>query len=311
MRKLTRIAVIGTGTIGAGWAACFLSKGLTVTAYDPHRASLQALPQKIANAWAILSDLDPALPACPPEVTFADSLEQALEDAEFVQESGPEEERLKIDLFRRMDAAAPLDAVIASSSSSLLVSRLQSACIHPDRCLVGHPFNPPYLIPLVEIVRGPKTSTSTVTKAEAFYRQIGKRPLVLEKEIPGYIANRLQNALFKEAMHLIQSGAATADQVDKAVRYGPGLRWAFMGPFLTYALGGGTGMRRYFDIFGEEIESSWKDLGQPTMTNELREEVIEQANALFGKRCIEDVAVRRDAALVELLKTTSRIDLID
>lgn len=309
MNKLTKIAVIGTGTIGAGWAACFLANGLTVRAYDPSEENLSRLPETVARAWGILRQLDPSLPETAPEATLARSMEEALEDAEFVQESGPEREDIKIRLFSQMDAAAPPEAVIASSSSSLLVSRLQSACTHPGRCLVGHPFNPPYLIPLVEIVNGPETEAWATEKAERFYRQIGKQPLVLAKETPGYIANRLQNAVFKEAMHLVQAGVATIDDVDKAMRYGPGLRWAFMGPFLTYALGGGTGMRRYFEIFEEEITNSWNDLGQPRMTEELRETVIEQADAFFHERTVEDVAAMRDAALVELLKTTSKIKL--
>lgn len=311
MNELTKIAVIGTGTIGAGWTACFLANGLAVRAYDPSKESLARLPEAVAKAWRILRQLDPSLPETAPEIALAQSLEDAVEDAEFVQESGPEREETKIRLFAQMDAAAPPPAVIASSSSSLLVSRLQSACAHPERCLVGHPFNPPYLIPLVEIVTGPKTGAWATETAERFYRQIGKQPLVLAKEIPGYIANRLQNAVFREAMHLVQEGAATIDDVDKAMRYGPGLRWAFMGPFLTYALGGGTGMRRYFEIFEEEITNSWNDLGQPRMTEELRETVIEQADAVFRERTVEDVAGMRDAALVELLKTTSKIKLTD
>ncbi len=311
MKELTKIAVIGTGTIGAGWTACFLANGLTVRAYDPSEESLSRLPGAVAKAWGILRQLDPSLPETAPAASLAGSMEEALEDAEFVQESGPEREDIKVRLFSEMDAAAPPETVIASSSSSLLVSRLQSACAHPGRCLVGHPFNPPYLIPLVEIVNGPKTETWATEKAERFYQQIGKQPLVLAKEIPGYIANRLQNAVFKEAMHLVQAGVATIDDVDKAMRYGPGLRWAFMGPFLTYALGGGTGMRRYFEIFEEEITNSWNDLGQPRMTDELRETVIKQADAFFRERAVDDVAGMRDTALVELLKTTSRIKLTD
>lgn len=309
MNEIRTIAVVGTGTIGAGWAAYFLSRGLVVKAFDPNPGSLAQLPEKIAKAWPILRGLDGSVPERIPEIVIASSLTEALEGVDFVQESGPESEELKIRLFAEMDAAAPHMAIIASSSSSLLVSRLQSACTHPERCLVGHPFNPPYLIPLVEIVAGPKTAEWAVAKAEAFYRDIGKQPLVLAKEISGYIANRLQNAIFKEAMHLIQTGAATVEDVDNAVRFGPGLRWAFMGPFLTYALGGGTGMRRYFEIFEEEIATSWGELGQPTMTDELRETVIAQAETFFAKRSIGEVAARRDEALVNVLNAASALDL--
>ncbi|MCO5083112.1 MAG: 3-hydroxyacyl-CoA dehydrogenase NAD-binding domain-containing protein [Rhizobiaceae bacterium] len=311
MTGIKTIAVIGTGTIGAGWVAYFLSRGLAVRAFDPQPASLAQLPERIAQAWPALRQVEPSVSETIPDVVMASSLQEALADVDFVQESGPESEELKKRLFTEMDAAAAPSAIIASSSSSLLVSRLQSVCVRPERCLVGHPFNPPYLIPLVEIVAGPKTAPWAVEKAEAFYREIGKQPLVLAKEISGYIANRLQNAIFKEAMHLIQTGAATVEDVDDAVRYGPGLRWAFMGPFLTYALGGGTGMRRYFEIFAEEIATSWNELGQPEMTDELRETVIAQAEAFFAKRSPSEVASRRDTALVNVLKAASAIDLTD
>lgn len=309
MTDIKTIAVVGTGTIGAGWAAYFLSRGLHVRAFDPHPESLARLPERISAAWPVLRELDGSLSETIPEIILAASMGEALDGVDFVQESGPENEDLKITLFADMDAAAPPDAVIASSSSSLLVSRLQSACTRPERCLVGHPFNPPYLIPLVEIVAGPKTAGWAVERAETFYRAIGKQPLVLATEISGYIANRLQNAIFKESMHLIQTGAATVEDVDNAMRYGPGLRWAFMGPFLTYALGGGTGMRRYFEIFKEEIATSWNELGQPEMTDELRETVIAQAEAFFMKRSVAEVATRRDEALVNVLKAASALDI--
>lgn len=309
MTEIKTIAVVGAGTIGAGWAAYFLSRGLHVRAFDPQPESLARLPERISRVWPVLREVDGSVAETIPEITLAASMEEALADVDFVQESGPENEDLKIRLFAEMDRAAPPKAIIASSSSSLLVSRLQSACAHPERCLVGHPFNPPYLIPLVEIVAGPETAAWAVESAEKFYREIGKQPLVLAREISGYIANRLQNAVFKEAMHLIQTGTATVEDVDNAMRYGPGLRWAFMGPFLTYALGGGTGMQRYFEIFEEEIATSWNELGQPEMTDELRETVIAQAEAFFIKRPVAEVASRRDAALVNVLKATSVLDL--
>ncbi|WP_137391967.1 3-hydroxyacyl-CoA dehydrogenase NAD-binding domain-containing protein [Rhodoligotrophos defluvii] len=310
MKEIKTVAVIGTGTIGAGWVACFLSRGLAVRAFDPFPASLERLPQVVAAAWPILRALDATVPEAVPDFIMARCLADAIEGADFVQESGPESEALKIELFSEIDAAAPPSVVIASSSSSLLVSRLQSACAHPERCLVGHPFNPPYLVPLVEIVAGPRTAPWAVETAEQFYHAAGKQPLVLAKEITGYIANRLQNAVFREAMHLVQVGAATIQDIDDAVRYGPGLRWAFMGPFLTYALGGGMGgMRRYFEIFKEEIETSWDELGAPTLTDELRDTVIAQAEGFFRSRAVAEVVARRDQALVEVLKATRSVDL--
>ncbi len=310
MKDIKTVAVIGTGTIGAGWAALFLSKGYRVRAYDPSSQSLASLTGSIAKAWPILRKLYAAVPEIVPDVLLAGSLTEAVRGADFVQESGPESEELKIKLFSEMDAAADPATVIASSSSSLLVSRLQSACAHPERCLVGHPFNPPYLVPLVEIVAGPRTASWAVETAERFYRAAGKQPLVVAKEITGYIANRLQNAVFKEAMHLVQVGAATIHDIDAAVRYGPGLRWAFMGPFLTYALGGGQGgMKRYFEIFAEELETSWKELGEPTLTDDLRDIVIAQAEVFFKQRTLQDVAHRRDLALLDVVRAAANADL--
>ncbi|MCO5070739.1 MAG: 3-hydroxyacyl-CoA dehydrogenase NAD-binding domain-containing protein [Rhizobiaceae bacterium] len=310
MKDIKTVAVVGTGTIGAGWAAFFLSRGYCVRAYDPSPQSLASLRGSIAKAWPILRELDTSVPELIPDILLAGSLAEALEGADFVQESGPESEELKIKLFSEMDAAADPSTIIASSSSSLLVSRLQSACAHPERCLVGHPFNPPYLVPLVEIVAGPLTAPWAIETAESFYRAAGKQPLILAKEITGYIANRLQNAVFKEAMHLVQVGAATIHDIDAAVRYGPGLRWAFMGPFLTYALGGGQGgMKRYFEIFAEELETSWKDLGEPTITDDLRDTVIAQAEAFFKQRTIQDVAERRDLALLDVVRAAAKADL--
>lgn len=309
MNKKMHIAVIGAGTIGSGWIACFLAKGQTVSVFDPNPDTMGLVPKRLESVWPILKAMDSSIPDQIPDYRPAASLKDAVGSADFVQESGPENEELKTELLAQIDRAAPADAIIASSSSSLLISRLQSECARPERCLVGHPFNPPYLVPLVEIVASDINPASVVKQAEDFYLAMGKRPLVLAKEISGYIANRLQNAVFKEAMHLVAEGVATVTEIDAAMKYGPGLRWAFMGPFLTFALGGGTGgMQRYFDIFGDEIATSWRELGNPQLTPDLVETVIRQADEFFERRSIEDSIRWRDDALAQLCKLARLIE---
>lgn len=303
-----KIAVVGAGTIGSGWITSFLSRGQNVTVYDPNPEAMERVPGMIAQAWSILRSFDQTIPQDIPAYTMANSLEEAVKGADFVQESGPENEELKTELLSRIDAFAPPDAIIASSSSSLLVSRIQSKCVHPERCLVGHPFNPPYLIPLVEVVAGPANTPAIIRRTEDFYRAMGKQPLVLRKEISGYIANRLQNAVFKESLHLVAEGVASIAEIDAAMTYGPGLRWAFMGPFLTFALGGGKGgMRRYFEIFEEEITKSWQELGTPELTPELVETVIEQSAEFFENRSIDETILWRDQSLAQIRSLAQKI----
>ncbi|HEY6027694.1 MAG TPA: 3-hydroxyacyl-CoA dehydrogenase NAD-binding domain-containing protein, partial [Pseudolabrys sp.] len=235
-----RIAVIGTGTIGASWAAIFLARGLDVAASDPSPEGEAFARRFIANAWPTLDKLGwVALGASPDRFSFHMDPAAAAAGADFVQESGPEREDLKIKLFATIDAAAPPETVIASSSSGLLISRVTVECKHPERCVIGHPFNPPHLIPLVEVVGGTKTSRAAIDKAMAFYRAVGKHPILINKEVKGHVANRLQAALWREVVHLVAEGVVSVADADAAVAYGPGLRWALMGPSLTFHLAGG------------------------------------------------------------------------
>ena len=309
MDKTMHIAVIGAGTIGAGWLACFLAQGQRVSVFDPDPTSMRLVHERLESAWPVLQQMSANLPETIPDYRFATSLEEAVCGVDFVQESGPENEDLKTELLAQIDAEAPTDAIIASSSSSLLVSRLQSKCSHPGRCLVGHPFNPPYLIPLVEIVASSVNPPSIVRRAEDFYRAMGKQPLILSKEIPGYIANRLQNAVFRESMHLVAEGVASVAEIDAAMKHGPGLRWAIMGPFLTFALGGGTGgMQRYFDIFEEEMATSWRELGNPELTPELIKKIIRQSEDFFEQSSIEETVRWRDESLAQICKLAHHVD---
>lgn len=223
--KIRRIAIVGTGLVGAGWAAHFLAQGMDVVATDPAPNAERELAEFIDRVWPVLVELGLHQDASRERLRFTADLGDAVSGADFVQENGPERVELKIKLFAAMDAAAPAGAILASSSSGLTMSEIQSGCAHPDRCVIGHPFNPPYLIPLVEVVGGARTSADTIRRAMQFYVDCGKRPIHIRKEIQGHIANRLQAALWREAVHLVAEGAASVADVDAAVSWGPGLRW--------------------------------------------------------------------------------------
>jgi carnitine 3-dehydrogenase len=233
----------------------------------------------------------------------------AAADAQFVQESGPEREDVKIALFAELDAAAAPATLIASSSSGLLISRIQSRCRHPERCVLGHPFNPPHLIPLVEVVGGQKTSAAAVDETLAFYRQIGKHPIHIRKEVAGHVANRLQAALWREAVHLVASGVADVADVDAAITYGPGLRWPIFGPHLTFHLAGGVGgMEHFMKHLLVPMQSWWDDLGDPEMTPAVQRKIIDGVADEAAGRSIADLAAERDRCLIAVLDAVKRRD---
>jgi carnitine 3-dehydrogenase len=300
--SVRRVAVIGAGTIGASWAAYFLSRGLPVTAWDPRPDGEAFLRRFIAEAWPALSRLGLAADADPDRITVVRDPAAATVGAEFVQENGPEREDLKVDLFRTLDGAVPPEIVIASSSSGLLMSKIQEGCRHPGRCVVGHPFNPPHLIPLVEVVGGRKTSPDAVARAIAFYAQIGKAPIHVRKEVKGHIANRLQAALWREAVHLLADGVGSVADIDKAIAFGPGLRWAFMGPNTTFHLAGGEGgMAHFLEHLGTPMETWWADLGGPHLTPEIRKQIVDGVAEAVGGRTIPTLAAERDRRLLAIL----------
>ncbi|MFQ5786022.1 MAG: 3-hydroxyacyl-CoA dehydrogenase NAD-binding domain-containing protein, partial [Alphaproteobacteria bacterium] len=301
------VGVIGAGTIGAGWAALFLANGLAVDAWDPAPGAESRLRAFVAAAWPALERLGLKPGADPERLGFAPSPEAAVEGAGFVQESAPEREALKVELFARLDAAMMPEALLATSTSSLPVSRLQRACARPGRCVLGHPFNPPYLVPLVEVAGGEKTDPAAVEAAMGFYRALGKHPIRLEREIDSHIANRLQEALLREAVHLVAEGVGSVADVDAALAYGPGLRWALMGPFLTFHLAGGErGLGGFFEHFGPHVERNWQGLGAPRLTPELRRKLIAGVEAEAGGRPIVELAAARDACLVEMIEALAR-----
>ena len=301
--SIRRVAVVGTGTIGMSWAAAFLAHGLEVTASDPAPEAETRLRQFIDAAWPVLARLGP-IAATPPHqlLTFCADPETAVASAGFVQENAPERTAIKQELLARIDAVVPPEIVIASSSSGLLISDLQASCRHPGRVVIGHPFNPPHLIPLVEVVGGAQTAPATIERAMTFYTGIGKRPIHIRREVAGHVANRLQAALWREAVHLVAAGVASVADVDTAISEGPGLRWALMGPHLTFHLAGGAGgMAHFLAQLGPPLESWWDDLGSPSLTPAVRDALTEGVAAEAGGRDIATLAAERDRFLVDLL----------
>lgn len=299
------MALIGTGVIGSGWAARALANGLDVIAWDPAPGIERRLRAAVRNAWPALKVVGLRDGASPRRLTFAADLETAVKGADFVQESGPEEERLKRSLLAQIDRVAKPGVVIASSSSGLLPTRIQDRCGHPERVVIGHPFNPVYLLPLVEVVAGEQTNAVTVRRASGFYRSLGMRPLQVRREIEGYISDRLQEAIWREALHLIADGVATTKEIDDAIVYGPGLRWAFMGAFLSLHLAGGErGMRHALEQFGPTLKLPWTKLRAPELTPELFKRVVDGTTAQANGRSVKALERWRDEQLIRIMAVT-------
>ncbi len=298
-----RVAVVGTGVIGASWASHFLAHGLDVTATDPGPGAEERLRADVAAHWPVLERLGLAEGASPDRLTFTADAAEAVADADFVQENGPEREDVKHALFAVLDTAARPGVVLASSSSGLLPSVIARGCPqHPERVVIGHPFNPPHLIPLVEVVPGERTSVEAVEEAMAFYAAVGKRPIRLRQELPGHVANRLQAALWQEAYSLVERGVATVSDIDTAISQGPGLRWAVLGPFLNQHLSGGPGgIAHVLEHLGPPTERWWRDLGRVTLTPELVQQLVTGVDEELAGTDEADLVARRDAVLDALL----------
>lgn len=300
---IRKVALLGAGVIGAGWAARLVENGIDVAIADPDPEVRRKTEAVLANAERALRRLFPDPPKRRGTVAFADSVERAVDGADFIQESAPEREDLKRELLARAAAVAPAAVILATSTSGLLPSTLQADCRHPERVVVGHPFNPVYLLPLVEVCGGASTAAATVEAASAFYAGIGMHPLVVRNEIDGFIADRLLEALWREALHLVNDGVATTEEIDRAVCYGAGLRWAFMGTFGIYRLAGGeAGMRHFMAQFGPALKLPWTKLVAPELTDELIDRVSEQAEDQAAGRSVREMERTRDDALVAILK---------
>ncbi|HBP29146.1 MAG: 3-hydroxyacyl-CoA dehydrogenase NAD-binding domain-containing protein [Advenella sp.] len=307
-RNIKTIAIIGAGTIGSSWAALFLAHGYHVVVSDPAPDVQANTRTLIDSAWQTLRELGKVKnESFLDNLRFEADLPRALENVDFVQENAPEREDFKISLFAKMDALLPEHVIISSSSSGLLVSRMQSQCRYPQRCVLGHPFNPPHVIPLVEVVGGEQTSEDTIERTLQFYRAVGKHPIRLNKEIAGHIANRLQAAVWREVMHLVNENVASVQDIDAAMSKGPGLRWAIFGPQMVFDLAGGrAGLAHLIDHLQPAIETWMDDLGNPRMTPELRERMVQGTQQARQDKSFESLLRYRDSHLIDILKSLDK-----
>jgi 3-hydroxyacyl-CoA dehydrogenase len=294
MDAIKTVAVIGTGTIGASWAALFIGHGRDVVASDPGPDAEAKLRAFVARA---LPDARPDRPVPEGRLSFVATPEQAVANADLIQENAPEREELKAELIARLERAAPAHCIIASSTTAFPQSAIAAKAKDKARVIVAHPFNPPHLVPLVELV-GSTPDAPAVRKASEFYKSLGREPVILKKEAVGHLANRLQGALMREAMYCLEQGIADVEDIDRALRYGPGLRWAFMGAFETYHLAGGKGgIRHYFKHLGASQQQRWDALGTPKLTPEFEAKAIAGVEQMIGDRSVDDLEAARDRAL--------------
>jgi carnitine 3-dehydrogenase len=301
------VTCVGAGVIGGGWVAYFLARGYDVVAWDPAEDAEVRLRHLVDAAWPALTELGLVAGASIDRLTVEPDLAAACARTEFVQESAPEDLELKRALLADIDAVTPADVVIGSSTSGYAMSEMQVRCAHPERTVVGHPFNPPYLIPLVEVVGGTATDPDAVAWAADFYRHAGKSVITMEREVPGFIANRLQEALWREALHMVNAGEATVEQIDLSITDGPGLRWPIHGPMLTFHLAGGQGgMAHMLDHFGPSLQSPWTRLVAAELTPELRDAVVDGCDREAAGRSIDELVAERDRGVIAILRALGR-----
>ena len=303
------VACVGAGVIGGGWVAHFLGRGYQVVAWDPAPDAQAKLRELVASAWPALEQLGLAEGASQENLRVVDTLAEAVSGADFVQESAPERLDLKIDLLAEIDAATPAGVVIGSSTSGYSMSEMQVKAADPGRLVVGHPFNPPYLVPLVEVVGGELSEQWAVDRASDFYRLAGKSVISMDQELPGFIGNRIQEAAWREALHMVAEGEATVEQIDLAMTSGPGLRWAFFGPCLTFHLAGGEGgMAHMLDHFGPSLKSPWTRLEAPELTEELRDRMVEGTDEVVAGRSTAELIAQRDRRLIAVSRALEEVE---
>ncbi len=308
IEDVRNVTCVGAGPIGGGWTAHFLGRGYDVTCYMHDPSEEDALRRMLDTAWKCLEQIGLAGGALLDRLTCTSDLAEAVANADFVQESVPENIDLKQSVYEQLGDLVPADVVIASSTSGLSMTDIQAKCSTPERTVVAHPFNPPYLLPLVEMVGGEKTSPDALTWAAEFYTHTGKAPLIMTKEVPGFVATRIQEAVWREALHMVENGEATPEQIDIAMVNGPGPRWAFGGPFMTYHIGGGEGGMAYcLDQFGPALKLPWTRLEAPELTKELRDNLVDDSETRAAGRTFSDLSEERDAGLVAVAQAWKKI----
>src|ERR1700675_3638934 len=306
-KPIRRIAIVGTGVIGASWAAEFLARGFDVVATDPAQKAEANLRQYIDEAWKDLTSIGLSKGASRERLSFTTNMKEALSEADLVQENAPERPDFKIKLYAEMEEVAPVDSLFASSSSGITPSVIQSKCKHPERVVIGHPFNPPHIIPLAEVVGGKNTAPEPIRQAISLYASVVKKPIDVKKELPGPVANRFQAALYREMLYIIEQGILSVEDTDAAVSYGPGLRWGVMGQSLQWHLGGGAGgIKHFMDHLMDPLQGMMKVLGTPNITPELKQKVVDGVLREAGGRSVEQLAQDENRVLVGLLHLRSQ-----
>ncbi len=301
----TQTAVLGAGVIGASWTSLFLAAGKNVAVYDPSKSAETFVKEFISTAWPTLEKLGLTKNGNPDAVSFYSSAAESVEGAFFIQESVPERLAVKHEVFQQIENVIDPNSVVASSASGLTLSEMQGGWTHANRFVLGHPFNPPHLIPLVEVMGNEKTDESAVVLAEEFYQSIGKVTIRVNKERPGHVANRLQAAVWREALHLVKEGVASVEDVDKAMWAGPGLRWAAMGPNMLFHLGAGPGgMAEFCRRYTYSFNTWWNDLGTPHLDESGASLLVSGVEQEAGEFTMEQLSEQRDDLIVAMLQAT-------
>ncbi len=309
MNKIKNITVIGTGVIGTGWILRFLAFNKKVTAYDPSIKQKDYLKKELKRTKSSIEKLYNKKINIK-NLIFSSNIKDAVSKADLIQENVPERLELKKKVINQLSQFAPKNCIIASSSSGLLPSELQSNCIYPKRFIIAHPFNPVYILPLVEIVKGSKTSKIIMNEADKFYKNLHMKTLIVNKELPGFLSDRLQEALWREGLHIINDGYATTKDLDEAITYGPGMRWALMGTFLTFHLAGGEmGMKHMLDQFGPALKLPWTKLKSPNLNKKLKDKIITGTKKQSKNLSINKLSNMRDNFLIDLLNLKKKYRL--
>ncbi|MDG1015601.1 MAG: 3-hydroxyacyl-CoA dehydrogenase NAD-binding domain-containing protein [Woeseiaceae bacterium] len=307
---MTQIAIIGTGVIGTGWCARLIANGHKVKAWDPAKNFGDRLQSEMKRLWPILKKSGMTEGSSIFNLSICTTLAEACVEADLIQESVPEDIEIKKTIHHEIDSVSRQKALIVSSSSGLLPSEIQSDLSHPERFVIGHPFNPVYILPLVEVVGGSKTSTKTIKDVKDFYKSMGMYPLEVRKEIEGYLSDRLQEAQWREILHLVKDGVANTQELDDAIIYGPGLRWAMMGTCLTFHLAGGdAGMRHMLEQFGPALKLPWTKLEAPELTEDLIERLVEGTQLQAGDKTIDELGELRDSCLIEIIQALKKYQI--
>ena len=305
--SIDNIAVIGIGVIGTGWIIRFLYNQKKIKVYDPNIEQKKNLLKEIKRVETTLKKIYKKKINLLKQLEFSKSLKDAVKNADLIQENAPENENLKKNLIKEISEHSKINSIIASSSSGLLPSKIQSKCKNPKRLIIAHPFNPVYLLPLVELVAGKQTDKKFINKANIFYSNIGMKTLILKKELPGYLSDRLQESMWRESLHIINEGYASTQDLDDAIIYGPGLRWSLMGTFLTFHLAGGKmGMAHMLEQFGPALKLPWTKLKAPTLNNKLKNKIINGTKKQSKNRSVENLSNLRDNFLIDLQKLLSK-----